>query len=81
MEQQTGSTQENRLVQNWERSTRLYIITFLLNLYAEYTVQNAGLDDSQAGIKTAGRNNLRHHFHGRKQRGTMEPLDEGEREE
>ena len=34
----------------------------LLNLYAEYIMQNAGLDEEvQAGIKTAGRNinNLR----------------------
>ena len=29
----------------------------LFNLYAEYIIQNAGLDDSQAGIKIAGRNN------------------------
>ena len=45
---------------------------------------NAGLDEAQAGIKIARRNinNLRwHHPYGRKQRGTKEPLDEGEREE
>ena len=32
------------------------------NLYTEYIMQNAGLDEAQAGIKTAGRNinNLRH---------------------
>ena len=34
--------------------SRLYIVTLLI--YAEYIVQNAGLDDSQAGIKMAGRN-------------------------
>ena len=28
----------------------------LFNLYAEWIIQNAGLDDSQAGIKIAGRN-------------------------
>ena len=28
----------------------------LLNLYAEYIVRNAGLEEAQAGIKTAGRN-------------------------
>ena len=28
----------------------------LFNLYAEYIIGNAGLDDSQDGIKTAGRN-------------------------
>ena len=34
----------------------------LFNLYAEYIIWNAGLDDSQAGIKIAGRNinNLRY---------------------
>ena len=33
----------------------------LFNLYAEYIMQNARLDDSQTGIKIAGRNinNLR----------------------
>ena len=28
----------------------------LFNLYAEYILRNAGLDEAQAGIKTAGRN-------------------------
>ena len=28
----------------------------LFNLYAEYIMWNAGLDESQAGIKIAGRN-------------------------
>ena len=28
----------------------------LFNLYAEYIMQNDGLDESQAGIKTIGRN-------------------------
>ena len=34
----------------------------LLNLYAEYIMQNTGLDESQAGTKIAGRNisNLRY---------------------
>ena len=33
----------------------------LFNLYTEYIMRNAGLDEAQAGIKTAGRtiNNLR----------------------
>ena len=50
-------------------------------------MRNAELDEAQAGIKIAGRNisNLRyaddHHFHGRKQRRTKEPLDESERGE
>ena len=35
---------------------------YLFNLYAEYIMKNAGLDEAQAGIKTAGRNinNLRY---------------------
>ena len=34
----------------------------LFNLYAEYIMQNASLDEAQAGIKIAGRiiNNLRY---------------------
>ena len=34
----------------------------LFNLYVEYSMQNAGLDEAQAGIKVAGRNisNLRY---------------------
>ena len=41
--------------------TRLYIVC-LFHFYAEYAMWNAGLDDSQAGIKIARRNinNLRH---------------------
>ena len=37
---------------------RLYIVTSpcLFNLYAEYIIQNAGLDEAQAGIKIARRN-------------------------
>ena len=45
----------------------------LFNLYAEYIMQNAGLDEAEAGIKIAGRNinNLRctddtYHSYGRK---------------
>ena len=35
---------------------------FLFNLHAKYIMQNAGLDEAQAGIKIAGRsiNNLRY---------------------
>ena len=42
--------------------SRLYIVTCLFNLYAEYTMRNAGLEETQAGIKIAGRNinNLRY---------------------
>ena len=40
---------------------RLYIITLLINSYAQYIMWNAGLDEAQAGIKIARRNinNLR----------------------
>ena len=46
-----------------ERSTsRLYVVTCLFNLYAEYIMRNTGLDEAQAGMKIAGRNinNLRY---------------------
>ena len=36
--------------------SRLYIVTYLFNLYAEYIIQNARLGELQAGIKIAGRN-------------------------
>ena len=32
------------------------LLSCLFNLYAEYIMQNAGLHESQAGIKIAGRN-------------------------
>ena len=36
---------------------RGYILSpCLFNLYAEYIMQNAGLDEAQAGIKISGRN-------------------------
>ena len=45
------------LVPNWERSTsRLYIVTLLIYLYAEYILWNAGLDEAQADIKIVERN-------------------------
>ena len=40
-----------------------YILTpYLFNLYAEYIMRNAGLEEAQAGVKIAGRNisNLRY---------------------
>ena len=64
----------------------MYTVICLFNFYAEYIMKNAGLDDSQAGIKIARRNinNLRFAddtTNGRKLRGAKEPLDEGERGE
>ena len=46
-EQQTGSKLGNEYVK---------AVYCLFNLYAEYVMRNAGLDEAQAGIKIAGRN-------------------------
>ena len=56
MEQQTGSKSEKEYVK------AVYCHPAFFNLYAEYIMQNAGLDEAQAGIKTVGRNinNLRY---------------------
>ena len=74
MEKQTGSKSEKEYV------NAVYCHPVIFNLYAEHIMQNAGLDEAQAGIKIARRNinNLRQ---GRKQKETKEPLDEGERGE
>ena len=55
MEQQTGSKRE-RICQGFILSPCLF------NLYAEYIMRNAGLEEAHAGIKIAGRNinNLRY---------------------
>ena len=58
----------------------------LFGLYAEYIMQNARLDEAQAGIKIAGRNIINFRYaddttHGRKWGRTKEPLDESERGE
>ena len=52
----------------------------LFNFYAEYIMKIAGLEETQAGIKFAGRNinNLRY-ADDRKRRGATKPLDESER--
>ena len=36
--------------------SRLFIVTYLFNLYAKCIMWNAGLDEVQAGIKISGRN-------------------------
>ena len=56
MEQQTGSKIGKGVRQACILSPCLF------NLYAEYIMRNAGLEEAQAGIKTAGRNinNLRY---------------------
>ena len=45
-----------------EKNCKLYIVTMLITLYAEYIMRNAGLVEAQAGIKIARRNinNLRY---------------------
>ena len=57
----------------------------LFNLYAECIMWNAGLDEAQDGVKIAGRNinNLKYADNTTlmAERGTKEPLDEGERGE
>ena len=57
----------------------------LFNLYAEYIMRNARLDEARAGIKIAGRkiNNLRYADDTtliRKWRGSKESLDQSEEE-
>ena len=51
MEQQTGSKYEKRYVK------AVFWHPAYLTYNAEYIMQNAGLDETQAGIKIAGRNN------------------------
>ena len=48
----------------------------LFNLYVEYIMRNAGLDEAQAGIKTGGRNinNLRYADHTTLMAGSQEEL-------
>ena len=36
--------------------SRLHIVTLVFNLYAEYIMRKAGLDEAQTGIKIARRN-------------------------
>ena len=63
---------------------RLYLVTCLFNLYAEYIMWNAGLDEAQAGIKIAGRNinNVRYAYDPTlMEESKEESLDESERGE
>ena len=66
MEQQTGSKEEKEIHQGCILSPCLF------NLYAEYIMRNARLNEAQTGVKIARRNinNLRYvdnnHTYGRK---------------
>ena len=64
----------------------MYIVTCLFNFYTEYVMQNASLDEAQAGIKIAGKNinNLRYADDTTlmaESEEELEPLDENERGE
>ena len=50
MEQQTGPKSGKEYIK------AVYCHPAYFNLYAEYMMRNAGLDETQAGIKIAGRN-------------------------
>ena len=79
MEQWSGS----KLGKEYDKGCILSPCIF--HLYAEYIMKNAGLDEAQAGIKTARRNinNIRYAddttLTAENHRGTKEPLDEGEK--
>ena len=82
MEQQTGSKSGKEYVKGCILSPCLF------NLYAEYIMRKAGLDEAQAGIKIARRNinNLRYAddtalMAENKEELTNEPLVESERGE
>ena len=58
MEQQTGS----KLGKEYVKAVYCILYTCSFNLYADYIMPNAGVDEAQAGIKIARRNinNLRY---------------------
>ena len=60
---QEATVRTGHRTRDWFQIGKAYILSpCLFNLYAEYIMQNAGLVEAQAGIKTAGRNinNLRY---------------------
>ena len=74
------------MIQNWEGIHRGCILSpCLFNIYAEYIMRNARLDEAQAGIKIAMRNtnNLRYADDTilMAESEQEEPLDENERGE
>ena len=59
MEQQTGSKSGKEYIRKGDKAV---LSPCLFNLYAEYIMRHAGLEEAQAGIEIAGRNtnNLRY---------------------
>jgi len=62
--------------------SKLYIVTCLFNLHAEYIMQNAQMDEAQAGIKIAGRISIISNMQmtpplWQKVKRNKQPLDEG----
>ena len=77
MEQQIGSKQGKEYV-------KAVLSSCLFNVYAEYIMPNARLDESQAGIKSAGKISITSDMqmtppYGRKWKGAKQPVDEDER--
>ena len=80
MEQWTGSKLGKEYIK------AVYCHPAFFNLYAEYIMQSARLDEAQAGIKIAGEISITSDMQmipplWQKQRRTKEPLDESERGE
>ena len=72
---------------DWFQIGGCILLSCLFNLYAEYIMRNAELDEAQAGVKIAGRNinNLRYAddttLMAESKEELKEPLDESERRE
>ena len=86
--QQLEPDTEHRLVPNQERSmSRLYIVTLLILTYMQSTscemtsCMKQKLESRLPGEISITSDMQMTHPYGRKQRGTKEPLDEGERGE
>ena len=54
LEPDMGQWADSKLVKEYIKA--VYLSPCLFNLYAEYIMQNAWLNEAQAGIKIAGRN-------------------------
>ena len=74
---------DSKLGKEYVKAVYCHLAYLCIFLHAEYIMQNAGLDETQAGIKITGRsiNNLSYAddiaLYSKKQR-TKEPLDESE---